>query len=246
MRDLSRRARGAGDAPSWGRRARQRRGERAPRPSASPRARPWSGKAHQVGRCRPWRAPRPSRACRQCRRGPWKSPRAARRAPGGRARGNRRASTWRERGRVRESGECGPVRERLAVGRRRGAAATDAGREARARKSRPPSRFSRCAFRSEKHFVRDSVGPSFVTREIASTANVRVPTCSPTLRKTPTRHLRGASSDYAPIQEKNKKSSKVVQSSQKRKFSNRRMMKTFSSFGERFGTASCDARERLV
>ena len=92
----------------------------------------------------------------------------------------------------------------LAVGRRRGAAATDAGREARARKSRPPSRFSRCAFRSEKHFVRDSVGPSFVTREIASTANVRVPTCSPTLRKTPTRHLRGASSDYAPIQEKYK------------------------------------------
>ena len=136
MRDLSRRARGAGDAPSWGRRARKRRGERAPRPSASPRARPWSGKAHQVGRRRPWRAPRPSRACRQCRRGPWKSPRAARRAPGGRARGNRRASTWRERGRVRESGECGPVRERLAVGRRRGAAATDAGREARARKSR--------------------------------------------------------------------------------------------------------------
>ena len=39
---------------------------------------------------------------------------------------------------------------------------------------------------------RDSVGPSFVTREIASTANVRVPRCSPTLRKTPTRHFYAA------------------------------------------------------
>ena len=176
-------------------RDRKRRGERAPRPSASPRARPWSGKAHQVGRCRPWRAPRPSRACRQCRRGPWKSPRAARRAPGGRARGNRRASTWRERGRVRESGECGPVRERLAVGRRRGAAATDAGREACARKSSFAT--LPLAFRSEKKHLSE-----IVTREIASTANVRMPTCWPTLQKTPTRHVRGACSVYAPIQEK--------------------------------------------
>ena len=62
----------------------------------------------------------------------------------------------------------------LAVGRRRGAAATDAGRGREAARAKIASRFSRCAFRSEKHFVRDSVGPPFVTREIASTANVRV------------------------------------------------------------------------
>ena len=200
-RKASRSARGAGDAPSWGRRARKRRGERAPRPSASPRTRPRSGKAHQVGRRRPWRAPRPSRACRQCRRGPWESPRAARRAPGGRARGNRRASTWRERGRVRESGECGPVRERLAVGRRRGAAATDAGREACARKSSFAT--LPLAFRSEKHT--SSEIPSvlgLVTREIASTANVRCQPVGQLCKKTPTRHVRGACSDYAPIQEK--------------------------------------------
>ena len=205
MEDLSRRARGAGDAPSWGRRARKRRGERAPRPSASPRARPWSGKAHQVGRRRPWRAPRPSRACRQCRRGPWKSPRAARRAPGGRARGNRRASTWRERGRVRESGECGPVRERLAVGRRRGAAATDAGREARARKSRPPSRFSRCAFRSEKHFVREPrLRRSFVcdSRNRLDRERSSATLFANSAKNANAALLRGASSDYAPIQEK--------------------------------------------
>ena len=153
---ISRRARGAGDAPSWGRRARKRRGEQAPRPSVSPRAQPWSGKARQVGRRRPWRAPQSSRACRQCRRGPWESPRAARRAPGGRARGNRRASTWRERGRVRESGECGPVREHSRSDE--GAARLRRTRAGAAKRARENS-FAFLPLRlfvPEKHEIRDS------------------------------------------------------------------------------------------
>ena len=176
LRDLSARA-GAGDAPSWGRRARKRRERGGHPPSASPRARPRSGEA-RPGRRRPWRAPRPSRACRHCRSGPWESPRAARCAPGRRARGKRRATSWRERGRVRESKECGAVRERLAVGRRRGAAATDAGSWKNPARAKLVSRVSPLRLRvlSPRTFRSprtEFLGPGFMTREIASTEKNR-------------------------------------------------------------------------
>ena len=179
-------------------------GERAPRPSVSPRTRPWSGKARQVGRRRPWRAPRPSRACRRCRCGPWESPRAARRAPGGRA-----PEGTGERRHGASEGGCARAGSAVLYANTRGRTKARRGCDGRGPGPRGCARENSFAFLPLRLSFRETLRPRLRRSSVCDSRNrLDRERSSPPVRqlckKTPTRHLRAARSDYAPIQEKYK------------------------------------------